>query len=172
MSAFLRYFNLPEPTDPEFVTIATDLYLYLKNSLSRVDYQQKQNESVHQTISKNSELIETSYETQRNQISDSFEQKNDKNEQKRYWTEKEKIAFEKIVRYFNYTSSKGLNNCLISAFVETRTPAQVRSHAQKFFMRKTQILTAPTEEDVQKIQFLLKTLKSTKGTPMPIKSSI
>ncbi|ELP88172.1 hypothetical protein EIN_224050 [Entamoeba invadens IP1] len=162
MSVALRYYNLPLPTHPGFYEKVTRIYLDQKSRLLRFECKQKSYDQVCQVVPKSPELVETSFDTTKNQISDSSEIRFDKNDKKRYWTEKEKIAFEKIVKFFNYTSPKGMNNCLIAAFVKTRTTAQVRSHAQKFFLKKNQVLIEPTEDDVQKIKNLLKSAKFAK----------
>ncbi|ELP85551.1 hypothetical protein EIN_407300 [Entamoeba invadens IP1] len=60
---------------------------------------------------------------------------------RRYWSSEEHILFLKAITWLNATSTKQLPVKLISEFVRTRTPVQVRTHAQKYFesLKKTVI---------------------------------
>ncbi|KAL7722962.1 Myb-like domain-containing protein [Entamoeba marina] len=55
------------------------------------------------------------------------------NTSKRYWSQEEHALFVKAIEYLNVHSTKGLPVKIISRFVGTRTPVQVRTHAQKYF---------------------------------------
>lgn len=52
---------------------------------------------------------------------------------KRYWTTEEHIRFLKAITWLKCTSTKHLPVKVISEFVGSRTPTQVRTHAQKYF---------------------------------------
>ncbi|EDR28215.1 hypothetical protein EDI_259480 [Entamoeba dispar SAW760] len=52
---------------------------------------------------------------------------------RRYWSTEEHTKFIKAITWLGCTSTRRLPVKLISKFVGTRTPVQVRTHAQKFF---------------------------------------
>ena len=63
-----------------------------------------------------------------------------KNENKRYWTEEEHDKFLICLCFLHSVSCKGLPVNKISQYIKTRTPIQVRTHAQKYFMDKKKII--------------------------------
>ena len=75
--------------------------------------------------------------------------------QKRYWTHEECEKFEKIIKYMNYTSVRGMNYELISSYVKTRTPIQVRSHSQKYFLKHKENTVSLSIDDKKEIEQLL-----------------
>ncbi|EKX37456.1 hypothetical protein GUITHDRAFT_165482 [Guillardia theta CCMP2712] len=77
----------------------------------------------------------------------------------RYWTKEEHEIFLKALKKYHRPQGPSPNNRvrvglgegvaeLIAAHVKTRSPAQVRSHAQKYFIRESKV--APHSEDPEK----------------------
>jgi hypothetical protein len=51
----------------------------------------------------------------------------------RYWNKDEHFKFLICIAYLNATKCKGLPVIKMSKYIRTRTPVQVRTHAQKYF---------------------------------------
>ncbi|ELP83755.1 hypothetical protein EIN_469690 [Entamoeba invadens IP1] len=69
----------------------------------------------------------------------------------RYWNDREHIRFLVCIDFLNAKKCRGLPVQQISAYVLTRNPTQVRTHAQKFF--KT---PKPTKPEIRrKVDILL-----------------
>ncbi|KAL7712126.1 Myb-like domain-containing protein [Entamoeba marina] len=81
------------------------------------------------------------------------------NDKGRYWSNEENNLFIKAVTHLNATTCKGLNCLLISRFIGTRTPVQVRTHAQKYFMKQNLTTLSMTHEESKLFQELKQSLK-------------
>ncbi|BFU19912.1 Myb family DNA-binding protein, SHAQKYF family protein [Entamoeba histolytica HM-1:IMSS-B] len=146
------FYNLPSPLCPEFKEMALDIYMnqkYLLYNLNQNNINREENGS-SQDI----------FKCQNDQFNENKNQINcdESPPQKRYWTDVECIAFKKAIKYFGYTTARGINTFLISAFVGTRTPTQVRSHAQKYFMKEKpfDVELKLSEKDIEKLELIQK----------------
>ena len=63
----------------------------------------------------------------------------------RYWNKDEHFKFLVCIAYLNATKCKGLPVMKIAQYVTTRTPIQIRTHAQKYFEDK-HMLSHTTKE--------------------------
>ncbi|EDR23162.1 hypothetical protein EDI_031830 [Entamoeba dispar SAW760] len=147
-----RYFNLPEPDTQEFVDKVIFIYRFQKETLQRLDskdnsiYTRVENSPI--MSDKDNEMIPYIYST---------EIKPQKT--KRYWTKEECLAFEKIIKFLNINCGQALDFRLISLYVKTRTPTQVRSHAQKYFLKERENKCVLTPQDIIELSTLIKNYK-------------
>ena len=86
---------------------------------------------------------------------------------KRYWQTSENIRFMVCVEYLQAKTLRGLPVNQISTYIKTRTPTQVRSHAQKYFINQTKKSTEVqkrVKEILERDRNYLKQLFETKTT--------
>ena len=141
-----RFYNLPDASSPEFIQQIINIYNYQKQLFELLDQTQQQKTRIIQTP-------ENQHYQDDLEISSYVNQQSPR--QKRYWTPIECEKFQKIIKYMNYTSVRGMNFELVSSYVQTRTPIQVRSHAQKYFLRNHENTVALTQEDKNEIDLLI-----------------
>ncbi|EDR24260.1 hypothetical protein EDI_306290 [Entamoeba dispar SAW760] len=149
---YQRFYDLPSPLCPDFKQKASNIYMNQKRLL----YILNQNNINREEIDSSQDILKC----QNEQLNENKIKVNcdETSPQKRYWTDVECIAFKKAIKYFGYTTARGINTLLISAFVGTRTPTQVRSHAQKYFMKEKpfDMELKLSEKDIEKLELIQK----------------
>lgn len=128
-------FLLPSITQPDYAARALEIFLLQEERLRRIPDDMLNQSCIYGV---DNALLSTEWNgmCQDAMRVPSSEPSEEAVKTNRYWTDEENLAFEKVVSYYGYTSARGINNALVAEFVGTRTAGQVRSHAQKYFMKK------------------------------------
>ncbi|GAB1222737.1 hypothetical protein ENUP19_0121G0091 [Entamoeba nuttalli] len=149
-----RYFNLPEPYTQEFINQVYNIYEFQKKILESLDSKNHNN----YTRVENSPIM-SDKDNEMNPYIYSTKTEIKPQKTKRYWTKEECLSFEKIIKFLNINCGQALDFRLISMYVKTRTPTQVRSHAQKYFLKERENNSVLTSNDLIELNTLVTNYK-------------